>query len=86
MTNCAYNSESATKGEGDDLNDEEKSPEEVTAAPKKAVKKSVERWSHDRFNANDQAPKSRSELVHSYGYDIRNEDGPPRAHRRRRYA
>lgn len=73
------------KGEGDELNDDEKQ-EEVAPVPKKPAKKSVERWSHDRYNANDQAPKSRLELVHSYGYDIRNEDGPPRAHRRRRYA
>ncbi|XP_011181012.2 protein CASC3 [Zeugodacus cucurbitae] len=45
----------------------------------------VERWSHDRFDASEQAPKSRSELVSSYGYDIRTEDAPPRARRRRRY-
>uniref|UniRef100_A0A0K8VZR1 Protein CASC3 n=1 Tax=Bactrocera latifrons TaxID=174628 RepID=A0A0K8VZR1_BACLA len=45
----------------------------------------VERWSHDRFDASEQAPKSRSELVSAYGYDIRTEDAPPRARRRRRY-
>ncbi|XP_017472535.1 PREDICTED: protein CASC3 isoform X1 [Rhagoletis zephyria] len=45
----------------------------------------VERWSHDRFDASEQAPKSRAELVSSYGYDIRTEDAPPRARRRRRY-
>lgn len=45
----------------------------------------ADRWSHDRYNENEQAPKSRAELVNSYGYDIRNEDGPPRARRRRRY-
>lgn len=59
-----------------------------TPAVKKPVKKSAaaaDRWSHDRYNENEQAPKSRSELVNSYGYDIRNEDGPPRARRRRRY-
>ncbi|XP_022211932.2 protein CASC3 [Drosophila obscura] len=44
-----------------------------------------DRWSHDRFEAADQAPKSRAELLQSYGYDIRNEDAPPRARRRRRY-
>lgn len=44
-----------------------------------------EKWSHDKFNDNDQAPKSKQELVAIYGYDIRNEDGPPRARRRRRY-
>ncbi|XP_055854849.1 bromodomain-containing protein DDB_G0280777 isoform X2 [Episyrphus balteatus] len=46
----------------------------------------VDRWSHDRFVAGEQAPKSRTELVSAYGYDIRDEDGPPRARRRRRYA
>jgi len=46
---------------------------------------SLDRWSHDRFDESEQAPKSRSELVSSYGYDIRNEDGPPKARRRRRY-
>lgn len=46
---------------------------------------SQDRWTHDRFDECDQAPKSRNELVSSYGYDIRNEDGPPRARRRRRY-
>lgn len=44
-----------------------------------------EKWSHDRYNDSEQAPKSRSELIAIYGYDIRNEDGPPRARRRRRY-
>jgi hypothetical protein len=28
------------------------------------------RWSHDRFDKSEQAPKSRTELVLSYGYDI----------------
>jgi hypothetical protein len=46
---------------------------------------SLDRWSHDRFDESEQAPKSRTELVSSYGYDIRNEDGPPKARRRRRY-
>ncbi|CAH1164399.1 unnamed protein product [Phaedon cochleariae] len=44
-----------------------------------------EKWSHDRFNETEQTPKSRAELVSIYGYDIRNEEGPPRARRRRRY-
>ncbi|KAL5286453.1 CASC3 family protein [Megaselia abdita] len=57
------------------------------AASKKWEKASAgDRWSHDRYDEGEQAPKSRSELVSSYGYDIRNEDGPPRARRRRRYA
>lgn len=44
-----------------------------------------EKWIHDKFNDSEQAPKSRAELVAIYGYDIRNEEGPPRARRRRRY-
>lgn len=45
----------------------------------------VDRWSHDRFDPSEQAPKSRTELVSAYGYDIRTEDAPPKARRRRRY-
>ncbi|KAL3286968.1 hypothetical protein HHI36_001454 [Cryptolaemus montrouzieri] len=52
---------------------------------KKLWQDKKERWSHDRFNDQEQAPKSKSELIQIYGYDIRNEDGPPRARRRRRY-
>lgn len=52
---------------------------------KKKVWKEDDRWKHDKFNEYDQAPKSREELVAVYGYDIRNEEGPPRARRRRRY-
>lgn len=49
------------------------------------MKDTADRWSHDRFNEYEQAPKSRSELVSAYGYDIRNEDCPPRPRRQRRY-
>lgn len=52
---------------------------------KKVWQDKKERWAHDKFNDNEQAPKSRQELIAIYGYDIRNEDGPPRARRRRRY-
>lgn len=58
-------------------------------AASKTMKKwqaSADRWTHDRFDESEQAPKSRAELVSAYGYDIRSEDGPPRARRRRRYA
>ncbi|XP_058459499.1 ataxin-2 homolog [Malaya genurostris] len=58
-------------------------------AASKTMKKwqaSADRWTHDRFDECEQAPKSRAELVSAYGYDIRSEDGPPRARRRRRYA
>lgn len=53
--------------------------------PKTVKKKEQDCWSHDRFNEYEQAPKSRTELVSAYGYDIRNEDGPPRPRRQRRY-
>lgn len=56
-----------------------------TPVQKKATKKTTDRWTHDFFDASEQAPKSRAELVNSYGYDIRNEDGPPKTRRNRRY-
>lgn len=60
-------------------------PKKEEPRKKKVWKENDDRWSHDKFNENDQAPKSHDELVASYGYDIRNEEGPPRARRRRRY-
>lgn len=59
--------------------------QKVTPKQIKKVKDTADRWSHDRFNEYEQAPKSRSELVSAYGYDIRNEDCPPRPRRQRRY-
>lgn len=41
------------------------------------------RWEHDRFREEEQAPKSREELVAVYGYDIRS-GGGDRAYRQRR--
>lgn len=29
------------------------------------------RWQHDRYDAHSQAPKSRAEIVATYGFDIR---------------
>ncbi|KAF2353977.1 Btz domain [Trinorchestia longiramus] len=43
------------------------------------------KWSHDKFQEMEQAPKPREELMSVYGYDIRCEEGAPRARRRRRY-
>jgi len=40
---------------------------------------------HDKYDDEEQAPKTAEELAQSYGYDIRNEDTAPRARRRRRY-
>ncbi|XP_056309352.1 protein CASC3 [Danio aesculapii] len=34
------------------------------------------RWEHDKFREEEQAPKSRDELIAFYGYDIRNGTGP----------
>lgn len=56
-----------------------------TPVQKKPSKKSSDRWAHDFYDESEQAPKSRAELVNSYGYDIRNEDGPPKTRRNRRY-
>lgn len=67
-------------------NEETETVEKTEKEGKKKVwQDKKEKWSHDRFNDNEQAPKSRAELISIYGYDIRNEEGPPRARRRRRY-
>ncbi|KAK5855736.1 hypothetical protein PBY51_007383 [Eleginops maclovinus] len=43
------------------------------------------RWEHDRFREEEQAPKSREELIAIYGYDIRNGGGSgERPYRQRR--
>ncbi|CAB1418726.1 unnamed protein product [Pleuronectes platessa] len=43
------------------------------------------RWEHDKFREEEQAPKSREELIAIYGYDIRNGGGPgDRSYRQRR--
>jgi hypothetical protein len=77
---------------GGDTNDKE-APDRASkegqgggdAKAKKVWREHENRWSHDRYNAEEQAPKSCEELIAVYGYDIRNEEGPPRARRRRRY-
>ena len=47
------------------------------------------KWIHDRYMAEEQAPKSRQELVALYGYDILTAenppDAPPRMNNTRRY-
>ncbi|XP_056257418.1 protein CASC3 [Seriola aureovittata] len=43
------------------------------------------RWEHDKFREEEQAPKSREELIAIYGYDIRNGGGHgDRSYRQRR--
>ncbi|KAK1160219.1 hypothetical protein AOXY_G20325 [Acipenser oxyrinchus oxyrinchus] len=48
------------------------------------------RWVHDKFREDEQAPKSREELVSVYGYDIRRASGPsdlrPQRSRKPRYS
>lgn len=73
---------SETKTAENEEGDEEK-PQ--TPVQKKPIKKAVDRWAHDFYDESEQAPKSKAELVNSYGYDIRNEDGPPKTRRKRRY-
>ncbi|KAK0090034.1 hypothetical protein PV325_003847 [Microctonus aethiopoides] len=60
-------------------------PPERETKEKKVWKDKEDRWDHDRYNDEEQAPKSHEELIAVYGYDIRNEEDPPRARRRRRY-
>ncbi|XP_055694305.1 polycomb protein Asx-like [Lutzomyia longipalpis] len=60
-------------------------PVPAAAKTTKKWQSSSDRWSHDRYDESEQAPKSKAELVSAYGYDIRNEESPPRARRRRRY-
>ncbi|XP_075711547.1 protein CASC3-like isoform X2 [Rhinoderma darwinii] len=38
------------------------------------------RWKHDRFYEDEQAPKSREELIATYGYDIRTGKNPYKIH------
>ncbi|XP_038610459.1 LOW QUALITY PROTEIN: protein CASC3 [Tachyglossus aculeatus] len=42
------------------------------------------RWEHDRFREDEQAPKSRQELIALYGYDIRSAHDPDAVRPRRR--
>ncbi|XP_076174148.1 CASC3 exon junction complex subunit isoform X2 [Ptiloglossa arizonensis] len=70
----------------DEVTDNNAEPQnERETKEKKVWKDKEDRWDHDRYNDEEQAPKSHEELIAVYGYDIRNEEGPPRARRRRRY-
>lgn len=46
---------------------------------------SINKWSHDMYNEREQTPKSKNELMVSYGYDIREESEAPRARRHHKY-
>nr|XP_027197671.1 probable serine/threonine-protein kinase DDB_G0282963 isoform X2 [Dermatophagoides pteronyssinus] len=52
---------------------------------KKSIWDSGEKWHHDKFNVDDQKPKTREELIEIYGYDIRTETEAPRLNRRSKY-
>nr|CAI5827231.1 unnamed protein product [Callosobruchus analis] len=87
--NPQYIPKRGTFYEHDDRTLDEEGEAQVAETDKDGKKKvwqdKKEKWSHDRFNESEQAPKSKAELINIYGYDIRNEEGPPRARRRRRY-
>uniref|UniRef100_T1JHM7 Protein CASC3 n=1 Tax=Strigamia maritima TaxID=126957 RepID=T1JHM7_STRMM len=72
-------------GDDEEREEEEKEEEKDKKGNKKKLWREDNTWQHDRFNENDQKPKSKDELVNAYGYDIRNEDDAPRARRRRRF-
>lgn len=45
----------------------------------------LDKWTHDMYDEREQAPKSKDELLASYGYDIREESEAPRARRHHKY-
>ncbi|XP_012526151.1 protein CASC3 isoform X3 [Monomorium pharaonis] len=79
-----YEHDDRTTDEVTDNNTEQQANVKETKE-KKVWKDKEDRWDHDRYNDEEQAPKRPEELIATYGYDIRNEEGPPRARRRRRY-
>ncbi|CAE1263971.1 CASC3 [Acanthosepion pharaonis] len=58
---------------------EDTEKEQQRLAPKKKLWKDEGKWQHDRFREDQQAPKSREELMVIYGYDILASDQPPAA-------
>ncbi|KAL0861704.1 hypothetical protein ABMA27_009186 [Loxostege sticticalis] len=89
-----YEHDDRTAASGEESNNttsetasEKKEGSETPAERRRPPRKSeiINKWSHDKYNENEQMPKSRDELVAIYGYDIRNEDAPPHARRNRRY-
>jgi hypothetical protein len=61
--------------DGDDDNAKEKRPGQRRRFERfSAARGNInDKWTHDRFDERQQQPKSRSELVKRYGYDIREE-------------
>lgn len=80
--------ESADK-EGENVNteniDKKQGTSVQTGKKGKVWTEQVDRWTHDLYVEEEQGPKSRQEIIETYGYDIRNEEAPPKARRRRRY-
>lgn len=79
---CSYRQETPSKESKIDSRDGKETGKD---SGRKVWKDKEDRWQHDKFQPMDQAPKSREELLMVYGYDIRNEEAPPKARRRRRY-
>jgi len=46
---------------------------------------SLDKWTHDLYDEQEQMPKSQDELLATYGYDIRGELEAPRARRHHKY-
>nr|XP_034826504.1 protein CASC3 [Maniola hyperantus] len=76
-------SNNATSETASEKKEGSETPSDRRRPPRKS--ETLNKWSHDKYNENEQMPKSRDELVAIYGYDIRNEDAPPHARRNRRY-
>ncbi|XP_044727193.1 protein CASC3 isoform X3 [Chrysoperla carnea] len=76
-----------SENENSDTTEGNAKVEKDTPRSRKKVweEKDGEKWGHDLYIEKEQQPKTKQELINAYGYDIRNEDGPPRARRRRRY-
>lgn len=68
-----------------EVQEEKKEDDKGSQKNKKKLWQDDGLWAHDMFNADEQSPKTKEELVATYGYDIRSETMPPRARRRRRY-
>lgn len=68
--------------EHDDRKDEEEEKDEKEDGDNRSKEKGQlwvgkTKWEHDKFRQDEQAPKSRTQIIAKYGYDIRSEDDPP---------
>ncbi|XP_071941931.1 uncharacterized protein [Antedon mediterranea] len=53
------------------------STEDTKAPAKKKLWDDKGKWGHDRFNLDEQGPKPYRDVMHVYGYDIRERNSPP---------